>query len=168
MNFDFVCIRFFQVLLLTGAVASHKFVVSFCLGLELAGVGKSVPKLVFAIFLFAVGSVIGIGIGMLTFQVKKKNSSLITNFYLNIVGQFMIRRIHLIVIILFRTCIGGYRLVESSIADFTRSGRWNFAVRYRKRSSPEGKNEMAQKFAQICRHFTISISSRWICRHLST
>ncbi|KYN39400.1 Zinc transporter ZIP1 [Trachymyrmex septentrionalis] len=58
-----------EVLLLTVAVASHKFVVSFCLGLELAGVSKSVPKLIFAIFLFAIGSVIGIGIGMLTFQV---------------------------------------------------------------------------------------------------
>ncbi|XP_071636123.1 zinc transporter ZIP3 isoform X2 [Temnothorax longispinosus] len=58
-----------EVLLLTGAVASHKFVVGFCLGLELAGVSKSVPRLVFAIFLFAIGSVIGIGIGMLTFQV---------------------------------------------------------------------------------------------------
>ncbi|XP_029161365.1 protein zntC [Nylanderia fulva] len=58
-----------EVLLLTGAVASHKFVVGFCLGLELAGVSKSVPKLVFVIFVFAIGSVIGIGIGMLTFQV---------------------------------------------------------------------------------------------------
>ncbi|XP_018054391.1 PREDICTED: zinc transporter ZIP3 [Atta colombica] len=57
-----------EVLLLTGAVASHKFVVGFCLGLELAGVSKSVPKLIFAIFLFAIGSVVGIGIGMLTFQ----------------------------------------------------------------------------------------------------
>lgn len=64
-------LRFFQVLLLTGAVASHKFVVGFCLGLELAGVSKSVPRLVFVIFVFAIGSVIGIGIGMLTFQVRK-------------------------------------------------------------------------------------------------
>jgi len=61
---------FFQVMLLTGAVASHKFVVGFCLGLELAGVSKSVPRLVFAIFVFAIGSVIGIGIGMLIFQVS--------------------------------------------------------------------------------------------------
>ncbi|XP_014476930.1 PREDICTED: zinc transporter ZIP3 [Dinoponera quadriceps] len=58
-----------EVLLLTGAVASHKFVVGFCLGLELTGVSKSVAKLIFAIFLFAGGSVLGIGIGMLTFQV---------------------------------------------------------------------------------------------------
>ncbi|XP_050459042.1 zinc transporter ZIP3 isoform X1 [Cataglyphis hispanica] len=57
-----------EVLLLTGAVASHKYVVGFCLGLELTGVSKSVPKLIFAIFVFAIGSVIGIGIGMLTFQ----------------------------------------------------------------------------------------------------
>ncbi|RLU15114.1 hypothetical protein DMN91_013001 [Ooceraea biroi] len=61
-----------EVMLLTGAVASHKFVVGFCLGLELAGVSKSVPKLVFVIFVFAVGSVLGIGIGMLTFQVDTK------------------------------------------------------------------------------------------------
>lgn len=72
MDLIFVIIRlFFQVLLLTGAVASHKFVVGFCLGLELAGVGKSVLKLVFAVFIFSIGSVIGIGIGMLTFQVRK-------------------------------------------------------------------------------------------------
>jgi len=75
---------FFKVLLLTGAVASHKFVVGFCLGLELAGVSKSVPKLIFAIFLFAIGSVVGIGIGMLTFQVRKVYFSI--SSYLNIIG----------------------------------------------------------------------------------
>ncbi|XP_020295847.1 zinc transporter ZIP1 [Pseudomyrmex gracilis] len=57
-----------EVLLLTGAVASHKFVVGFCLGLELAGLSKSIGKLIFAIFIFSIGSVVGIGIGMLTFQ----------------------------------------------------------------------------------------------------
>ncbi|KMQ85903.1 zinc transporter zip1, partial [Lasius niger] len=62
-----------EVLLLTGAVASHKFVVGFCLGLELAGVSKSVPKLIFVIFVFAIGSVIGIGIGMLTFQIMSNS-----------------------------------------------------------------------------------------------
>lgn len=72
-GFDFCIHHFFQVLLLTGAVASHKFVVGFCLGLELAGVSKSVPKLIFAVFIFAIGSVIGIGIGMLTFQVRKNS-----------------------------------------------------------------------------------------------
>lgn len=69
-----IYVNVFQVLLLTGAVASHKFVVGFCLGLELAGVSKSVPKLIFVIFVFAIGSVIGIGIGMLTFQVRKDSS----------------------------------------------------------------------------------------------
>lgn len=66
-----------EVLLLTGAVASHKFVVGFCLGLELAGVSKSVPKLVFVIFVFAIGSVIGIGIGMLTFQANTDWSKMV-------------------------------------------------------------------------------------------
>ncbi|KYM98530.1 PREDICTED: protein zntD [Cyphomyrmex costatus] len=66
-----------EVLLLTGAVASHKFVVGFCLGLELTGGSKSVPKLIFAIFLFAIGSVIGIGIGMLMFQADTDWSTVI-------------------------------------------------------------------------------------------
>ncbi|KAL6256797.1 hypothetical protein P5V15_011736 [Pogonomyrmex californicus] len=66
-----------EVLLLTGAVASHKFVIGFCLGLELAGVSKSIPRLVFVIFLFAIGSVIGIGIGMLTFQVNTDWSKIV-------------------------------------------------------------------------------------------
>ncbi|EFN87022.1 zinc transporter ZIP1 [Harpegnathos saltator] len=66
-----------EVLLLTGAVASHKFVVAFCLGLELTGVSKSVAKLIFAIFLFASGSVLGIGIGMLTFQVDTDWSKMV-------------------------------------------------------------------------------------------
>lgn len=56
---------------MTGAVASHKFVVGFCLGLELTGVSRSVAKLIFAIFLFSSGSVLGIGVGMLTFQVSR-------------------------------------------------------------------------------------------------
>ncbi|KAL0125439.1 hypothetical protein PUN28_004513 [Cardiocondyla obscurior] len=66
-----------EVLLLTGAVASHKFVVGFCLGLELAGVSKSIPKLILVIFIFAIGSVVGIGIGMLTFQVDTEWSNII-------------------------------------------------------------------------------------------
>lgn len=58
----------FQVFLLVGAVASHKFVVGFCLGLELAGANSSVVRLVLAIFVFSAGSALGIGIGMLTIR----------------------------------------------------------------------------------------------------
>ncbi|XP_077256266.1 zinc/iron regulated transporter-related protein 88E isoform X2 [Temnothorax americanus] len=75
-----------EVLLLTGAVASHKFIVGFCLGLELAGVSKSVLRLVFAIFLFAIGSVIGIGIGMLTVQVDTDWSKVIVPILQGLAG----------------------------------------------------------------------------------
>ena len=61
-----------QVFLLVGAVASHKFVVGFCLGVELAGANSTIPRIVLAIFVFSAGSAIGIGIGMLTFNVSKK------------------------------------------------------------------------------------------------
>ncbi|XP_043521900.1 zinc transporter ZIP3 [Frieseomelitta varia] len=61
-----------EVFLLVGAVASHKFVVGFCLGVELAGADSTIPRLVLAIFVFSAGSAIGIGIGMLTFNMKNK------------------------------------------------------------------------------------------------
>ncbi|XP_076629019.1 zinc/iron regulated transporter-related protein 88E [Colletes latitarsis] len=61
-----------EVLLLVGAVASHKFVVGFCLGLELAGANSSLLRLVSAIFFFSAGSAVGIGIGMLTLRMDKK------------------------------------------------------------------------------------------------
>lgn len=60
----------FQVFLLAGAVASHKFVVSFCLGLELAGLSNSLFRLILAIFTFSAGSAAGIGVGMLTLRVS--------------------------------------------------------------------------------------------------
>lgn len=63
----------FQVFLLVGAVASHKFVIGFCLGLELAGANNTFLRLILAIFVFSAGSAVGIGIGMLTFKVSKKN-----------------------------------------------------------------------------------------------
>ncbi|XP_076287507.1 zinc/iron regulated transporter-related protein 88E [Lasioglossum baleicum] len=59
-----------EVLLLVGAVASHKFVVGFCLGLELAGANSSIFRLVLAIFTFSAGSAVGIGIGMLMLRMK--------------------------------------------------------------------------------------------------
>ncbi|XP_033322958.1 zinc/iron regulated transporter-related protein 88E [Megalopta genalis] len=59
-----------EVLLLVGAVASHKFVVGFCLGLELAGASSSVFRLVLAIFTFSAGSAVGIGTGMLMLRMK--------------------------------------------------------------------------------------------------
>lgn len=63
----------FQVFLLVGAVASHKFVIGFCLGLELADANSSFLRLILAIFVFSAGSAVGIGIGMLTFKVSKKH-----------------------------------------------------------------------------------------------
>ncbi|XP_066590435.1 zinc transporter ZIP1 [Prorops nasuta] len=65
-----------EVILLVCAVASHKFVVGFCLGLELAGAGRAVSKLVAAIFVFSGGSSLGIGIGMLTFKVDESWSKI--------------------------------------------------------------------------------------------
>ena len=61
----------FQILLLAGAVVSHKFVVAFCLGLELVGSASSVFKNVLAIAFFSFGSVLGIGIGMLAIKVSE-------------------------------------------------------------------------------------------------
>lgn len=54
-----------KVLLLLGAVASHKFVVGFCLGIELTEScrGKFSRHLV-SIVIFSLGSVVGIGIGI--------------------------------------------------------------------------------------------------------
>ncbi|XP_043492987.1 zinc transporter ZIP3 [Polistes fuscatus] len=57
-----------EVLLFVVAVASHKFIVGFCMGLELMGIGSSKCKLALASFIFAISSVIGIGIGMFTSQ----------------------------------------------------------------------------------------------------
>nr|XP_031836583.1 zinc transporter ZIP3 [Nomia melanderi] len=59
-----------EVLLLVGAVASHKFVVGFCLGLELAGANSSLVKFVLAIFTFSAGSAVGIGSGMLMLRMS--------------------------------------------------------------------------------------------------
>ncbi|CAL7932828.1 unnamed protein product [Xylocopa violacea] len=59
-----------EVFLLVAAVASHKFIVGFCLGLELAGANSSFLRLLLAILVFSAGSAIGIGIGMLTFRMR--------------------------------------------------------------------------------------------------
>ncbi|XP_059614504.1 zinc transporter ZIP3 [Phlebotomus argentipes] len=54
-----------KVILLVGAVAAHKYVVGFCLGVELnANLRSTVRSHFFAILIFAFGSVAGIGIGM--------------------------------------------------------------------------------------------------------
>ncbi|XP_055698723.1 zinc transporter ZIP3 isoform X2 [Phlebotomus papatasi] len=54
-----------KVILLVGAVAAHKYVVGFCLGVELSANSRStVRSHFFAILIFAFGSVAGIGIGM--------------------------------------------------------------------------------------------------------
>ncbi|CAK9825386.1 Zinc transporter ZIP3 [Anthophora retusa] len=60
-----------EVFLFVGAVASHKFVVGFCLGLELAGANSTLLRLIIAIFVFSAGSAVGIGVGMLTFRMDK-------------------------------------------------------------------------------------------------
>lgn len=54
-----------KVLLLVGAVCVHKFVVGFCLGVEICSIPhSSFRKHVLAIFLFSFGSVVGILCGM--------------------------------------------------------------------------------------------------------
>lgn len=53
-----------QVLLLLGAVASHKFVVGFCLGAELcASAPRRLCAHIVCVTLFSGGSVVGIGVG---------------------------------------------------------------------------------------------------------
>lgn len=61
-----------QVLLLLGAVASHKLVVGFCLGVELASTsGSSACRHFVSITIFSLGSVIGIGGGMAITEIPK-------------------------------------------------------------------------------------------------
>ncbi|KAF7998137.1 hypothetical protein HCN44_009535 [Aphidius gifuensis] len=59
-----------EVLLLVGAVISHKFVVAFCLGLELAESSGSLCSYICAMILFCGGSSVGIAIGMMTFEIN--------------------------------------------------------------------------------------------------
>jgi len=60
-----------KVLVLLGAVCCHKFVVGFCLGVELSSTpGSQFRNHAFAIFTFALGSVLGIGLGMGLTDVK--------------------------------------------------------------------------------------------------
>ncbi|XP_030375336.1 zinc transporter ZIP1 isoform X2 [Scaptodrosophila lebanonensis] len=53
-----------KVLFLLGAVACHKFVMGFCLGLELRS-STSIRSQFFGVLVFAFGAILGIGIGML-------------------------------------------------------------------------------------------------------
>lgn len=53
----------FQVLLLLGAVASHKYVVGFCLGAELCAAERSLCAHMVSVALFAGGSAAGIALG---------------------------------------------------------------------------------------------------------
>ena len=50
---------------LSSAVAIHKFVISFCMGLELRVVHTSLIFHVLYVFVFAIMSALGIGIGVL-------------------------------------------------------------------------------------------------------
>ncbi|XP_063707670.1 zinc transporter ZIP1 isoform X2 [Culicoides brevitarsis] len=60
-----------KVLLLLGAVACHKFVVGFCLGVELSSTpGSRFRNHLLAILIFSFGSILGIGIGMAIVDLK--------------------------------------------------------------------------------------------------
>lgn len=62
---------FSQVLLLLGAVVCHKFVVGFCLGVELSSTpGSRFRNHLLAILIFSFGSILGIGIGMAIVDLK--------------------------------------------------------------------------------------------------
>ncbi|XP_067005358.1 zinc transporter ZIP1 [Anabrus simplex] len=63
------------VLLLVGAVASHKLVVSFCLGAELVASGSSSQRLMSEMLLYAFGSSFGIGVGMLLLKSRSSLTS---------------------------------------------------------------------------------------------
>lgn len=66
-----------QVLLMLGAVASHKLVVGFCLGVEIASTPTNTACRHFtSIVVFSLGSVLGIGMGM----VVVKSPEQISNF----------------------------------------------------------------------------------------
>ncbi|KAK5649258.1 hypothetical protein RI129_000287 [Pyrocoelia pectoralis] len=66
-----------QVLLLLGAVSSHKLVVSFCLGVEIASNSQSFLSHFISITIFSTGSVIGIVIGMGVTQIPEGISSFV-------------------------------------------------------------------------------------------
>lgn len=65
--------------------------------------------------------------------------------------------------IVFLEHTGGHGLVEGRAADFAGTSRWNTVVRYRERSSTEGKSEVAQKPAQIRGNFAVFVGARRIC-----
>lgn len=52
-----------QMVLLVGAVSSHKLVVSFCLGAELASDGRSLAALSNSVLVYSLGSSLGIVLG---------------------------------------------------------------------------------------------------------
>ncbi|XP_054283431.1 zinc transporter ZIP1-like [Macrosteles quadrilineatus] len=62
-----------SVLLLLGAVSSHKLVVAFCLGAELASDGRSFLSLSRSMLIYSLGSSLGIVLGMLIDQKKSKS-----------------------------------------------------------------------------------------------
>lgn len=68
----------FQVLLMLGAIASHKLVVGFCLGVEIASAPVNTPcKHFISIAIFSLGSVLGIGLGMGVAEIPKNLSEII-------------------------------------------------------------------------------------------
>lgn len=60
-----------------GAIAAHKLVVAFCLGIEVAASHTNTAcKHFVSIAIFSFGSVLGIGVGMFATEIPKKLSNL--------------------------------------------------------------------------------------------
>lgn len=74
-----------KVILLLGAIASHKLVVGFCLGLELAS-NTTFCRHFMGILVFAAGSVIGIAIGAFATIEESGNSDTILAFLQGLAG----------------------------------------------------------------------------------
>lgn len=60
-----------------GAIATHKLVVGFCLGIEIASTPSNTAcKHFVSVVIFSFSSVLGIGIGMIVSKVPEKMSEL--------------------------------------------------------------------------------------------
>uniref|UniRef100_A0A0C9R835 Slc39a1_2 protein n=1 Tax=Fopius arisanus TaxID=64838 RepID=A0A0C9R835_9HYME len=75
-----------EVFLLIGAVVTHKLVMAFCLGLELAESANSICRYIFAMMLFSAGSSVGIGLGMLTFNVNTESGKIFLSVLQGLAG----------------------------------------------------------------------------------
>ncbi|XP_063981895.1 protein zntD [Diachasmimorpha longicaudata] len=75
-----------EVFLLIGAVVSHKLVMAFCLGLELAESASTVCRYTSAMLFFAGGSSLGIGLGMLAFSLETASGKIILSVLQGLAG----------------------------------------------------------------------------------